>query len=65
MQNIDELIKSLTDNYDKMKDGQMRPHLGKELTNAAGKIMIGLKLKMDYNKDRCINEPINFLESKK
>ena len=48
MQNITELRKSLTDNYQQMKDGKMEIKEGKELSNCAGKIIQSLKVELEY-----------------
>lgn len=48
MQNITELRKSLADNYEKMKKGEMEIKEGKELSNCAGKIIQSLKVELEY-----------------
>jgi hypothetical protein len=48
MQNIIELRKSLSDNYQQMKDGKMDVKEGKELSNCAGKIIQSLKVELEY-----------------
>jgi len=48
MQNITELRKSLADNYEKMKSGDMEIKQGKELSNCAGKIIQSLKVELEY-----------------
>ena len=48
MQNITELRKSLADNYEKMKAGEMEIKEGKELSNCAGKIIQSLKVELEY-----------------
>jgi len=48
MQNITELRKSLSDNYQQMKDGKMDIKEGKELSNCAGKIIQSLKVELEY-----------------
>ncbi|WP_293685155.1 hypothetical protein [Spirosoma sp. 48-14] len=63
MQNISELRTSLADNYTKMKAGKMNPGLGKELSNAAGKIINSLKVELEYNQLMQIKKTIPFLES--
>lgn len=62
MENIRELRKSLADNYDKIEKGEMTLRKGKELTNAAGKIVSTLKVELDYNKFMDIKKNIPFLE---
>lgn len=63
MQNITELRKSLADNYTKMKAGKMNINLGKELSNAAGKIINSVKVELEYNQQLGRKERIPFLES--
>lgn len=65
MQNITELRESLADNYTKMKAGKMNINLGKELSNAAGKIINSLKVELDYNQVLGNKDKIKFLESNK
>jgi len=65
MQNITELRNELCENYTKMKDGKMGIKLGKELTNAAGKIINSLRVEMEYYEIMGINNEIPFLEKKK
>lgn len=65
MQNITELRKSLADNYTKMKAGKMNVNLGKELSNAAGKIINSLKVELEYNQLLEIKPKIEFLEQPK
>ena len=48
-----------------MKDGKMGIKLGKELTNAAGKIINSLRVEMEYYEIMGINTEIPFLETKK
>lgn len=48
MQNITELRNSLSDNYEKMKKGEMEIKEGKELSNCAGKIIQSLKVELEY-----------------
>lgn len=62
MQNIKDLRESLADNYTKMKNGEMDISLGKELSNAAGKIINSLKVELEYNELMGIKEKIKFLE---
>lgn len=64
MQNITELRQSLTDNYSLLKDGKMDIKLGKELSNAAGKIINSLKVELEYNSLLGIKNKIEFLEQK-
>jgi hypothetical protein len=63
MQNITELRKSLADNYTKMKAGKMNIGLGKELSNAAGKIINSLKVELEYNQLLGIKDKIDFLDN--
>ena len=65
MQNITELRDSLSDNYVKMKAKKMPIGLGKELSNAAGKILNSLKVELEYNQLLGIKTEIPFLETKK
>ena len=62
MQNITELRNSLADNYTKMKAGKMNFALGKELSNAAGKIINSLKVELEYNQILGVKCKIDFLE---
>ena len=62
MQNITELRESLADNYTKMKEGGMDISTGKELSNAAGKIINSLKVELEYNQLIGIKDRIHFLE---
>jgi hypothetical protein len=62
MQNITELRDSLADNYTRMKEGGMDLATGKELSNAAGKIINSLKVELEYNQLMDIKERIDFLE---
>ena len=64
MQNITELRTSLADNYTKMKAGKMNIALGKELSNAAGKIVNSLKVELEYNHMMGIKQKISFMETK-
>jgi|AntRauTorckE6833_2_1112554.scaffolds.fasta_scaffold34238_3 hypothetical protein len=64
MQNITGLRESLTDNYEKMKKGEMPIKLGKELTNTAGKIIQSLKVELDYKQFMEDREPLPYLETK-
>jgi hypothetical protein len=63
MQNITELRKSLADNYTKMKANKMNIALGKELSNAAGKIINSLKVELEYNQLLGIKDKIEFLDN--
>jgi hypothetical protein len=62
MQNITELRDSLADNYTRMKEREMDLATGKELSNAAGKIINSLKVELEYNQLMDIKERIDFLE---
>ncbi len=62
MQNITELRKSLTDNYEKMKLGKMDLKTGKELSNSAGKILQSLKVEIDYQAHTKNKKEIEFLK---
>ena len=62
MQNITELRISLADNYTKMKAGKMNIALGKELSNAAGKIINSLKVELEYHQLLGIKDKIEFLD---
>jgi hypothetical protein len=62
MQNITELRKSLSENYENMIKGEMPIGLGKELSNAAGKIINTLKVELEYQALLGKKEPIEFLE---
>lgn len=62
MQNITELRKSLTDNYEKMKNGEMEIKQGKELSNCAGKIIQSLKVELEYQTLLGITNEIDYLK---
>ena len=63
MNNITDLRKSLSDNYSKMKAGNMQLETGKELANTAGKIINTLKVELEYNRTMGIKKEIDFLKS--
>lgn len=62
MQNIEELRKSLADNYTKMKANKMNLNLGKELANTAGKIINSVKVQLEYNQMMDNKQEIDFLK---
>lgn len=62
MQNITELRKSLADNYDKMKNGEMEIKEGKELSNCAGKIIQSLKVELEYQSLLGTKKEIDYLK---
>jgi len=62
MQNITELRLSLTDNYEKMKTGEMELKEGKELSNCAGKIIQSLKVELEYNSLLGLTKEIKYLK---
>lgn len=62
MQNIEELRKSLADNYTKMKANKMNLNLGKELANTAGKIINSVKVQLEYNQMMENKAEIDFLK---
>jgi hypothetical protein len=64
MQNITELRKSLTENYEEIKLKTMPIAIGKELANNAGKILTSLKVELLYNKMLGKKKIIPFLETK-
>lgn len=64
MDNITELRKSLCENYEKIKSGEMDLKMGKELTNAAGKIIASVKVELEYSQYTGAKNKISFLESK-
>lgn len=61
MKNINELRQSLGDNYTQMKSGKMKIALGKELSNAAGKILNSVKVELEYAKMLNEKPDIDFL----
>ena len=63
MQNITELRKSLSENYEAMKDGSMELKVGSELSNVAGKIINSLKVELEYNSKMEYKKKIEYLES--
>jgi len=62
MQNITELRKSLADNYEKMKAGEMEIKEGKELSNCAGKIIQSLKVELEYQTLLGTKKEIDYLK---
>jgi hypothetical protein len=62
MQNITDLRKSLSDNYQQMKDGKMEIKEGKELSNCAGKIIQSLKVELEYQTLLGIKKEIEYLK---
>lgn len=62
MQNITELRKSLSDNYNKMKADEMEIKKGKELSNCAGKIIQSLKVELEYNSLLGLKKEIDYLK---
>lgn len=62
MQNIEELRKSLTDNYELMKSKKMDIKTGKELANTAGKIINSLKVELEYNNMLGVKKKVDFLD---
>jgi len=62
MQNITDLRNSLSDNYEKMKDGKMEIKKGKELSNCAGKIINSLKVELEYNSLLGLKKEIEYLK---
>jgi len=65
MENIVELRNELLDNFEKLKSKQMDLKMGKELTNAAGKVINSAKLELEYNTFIGNKEPISFLQTVK
>ena len=63
MKNITELRKSLSDNYSKMKSGEMQLETGKALAGTAGKIINTLKVELEYNRTIGVEKEIDFLKS--
>ena len=63
MQNITDLRKSLSENYEAMKDGSMELKVGSELSNVAGKIINSLKVELEYNLKMEYKRKIEYLES--
>lgn len=62
MQNIEELRKSLADNYELMKSKKMDIKTGKELANTAGKIINSLKVELEYNNMLGVKKKVDFLD---
>lgn len=62
MQKITELRDSLLDNYEKMKSGEMEIKKGKELANVAGKVLLSVRVELEYNEFFGIKERIDFVE---
>ena len=63
MQNITELRKSLSENYEAIKDGSMELKVASELANVAGKIINSLKVELEYNLKMDYKKKIEYLES--
>ena len=63
MQNIEELRKSLSENYVAMKEGKMDLKEGKELSNCAGKIISSVKLELEYQTLMGTKDRISFLHT--
>jgi hypothetical protein len=62
MQNIEDLRKSLSENYEAMKAGKMELKEGKELSNCAGKIISSVKLELEYQMMMGIKQEIAFMQ---
>tara|TARA_R110000851_G_scaffold264736_1_gene417351 strand:+ start:527 stop:715 length:189 start_codon:yes stop_codon:yes gene_type:complete len=62
MENITELRKSLSDNYEKMKSREMEIKEGKELSNCAGKIIQSLKVELEYQTLLGTTKEIDYLK---
>lgn len=62
MQNIEELRKSLTTNYEAMKAKEMGLAEGKELSNCADKIMKSVIVELKYQTLLGLKNKIKFLE---
>lgn len=65
IKNIKDLRLSLLDNYTKLKNKKMTVQLGKELANTAGKVISGLKLQLEQNRQLNKKEEIDFLSEGK
>ena len=65
MQNIDQLIEKLKENYSEIEKGSRTVKVGKELTNTAGKILTALNIKLNYNSYMDKKQSIDFLEDSK
>jgi hypothetical protein len=62
MKNITEMRNSLADNYEQMKSKKMELKEGRELSNAAGKIINTLKVELEYNAQLGLKKEIKFLQ---
>ena len=65
MNNITQLRKDLTENYEQMKSGDMDLKQGKELSNCAGKILQSLKVELEYQSLMGTTKKIDYLDDGK
>ena len=65
MENIEELRKSLLQNYEDMKAKKMNLATGKQLANTAGKIISSVKIELEYSKMKGEKPNIDFLNKGK
>ncbi len=61
MRNIKELRETLTENYDKLRAGEMERALVGELNNTAGKIISTVVTELKYQNHMGIKKQIDFL----
>ena len=61
MRNIKELRETLTENYDKLRAGEMERALVGELNNTAGKIISTVVTELKYQNHMGIKKEIDFL----
>ena len=61
MRNIKELRETLTENYDKLRAGEMERALVGELNNTAGKIISTCVTELKYQNHMGVKKEIDFL----
>ena len=62
MKNIKELRETLTENYEKLRAGDMERALVCELNNTAGKIISSVVTELKYQNHMGLKRKIDFLE---
>lgn len=64
IKNIVDLRNDLLEKYDKMVTGEIARPMAKEISNMTGKIMMSVRLQIDYNNYRGECKEIEFLKVK-
>lgn len=62
MQNINDLRKSLIENYDKIKNDEIDIKTASEMNNTAGKIIGTVSIELKYQTLNGVKRRIDFLE---